>query len=131
MFSSTSALPLRANGRRGLIFDLSLLVISLAFAAIYVVHGDAGAGFVAYVLLLWRAWSAFRQQRRYAKVYRSILRSIRKGWRNLDALLPANQGADQTIEPTASRRTIQLFVSSTRQSAATRATARGGSSWSR
>ena len=64
--------------RRGLIFDLSLLVTSLAFAAIYVVHGDAGAGFVAYVLLLWRAWSAFRQQRRYAKVYRSIFAKYQK-----------------------------------------------------
>jgi hypothetical protein len=111
MFSSTSALPLRANGRRGLIFDLSLLVISLAFAAIYVVHGDAGAGFVAYVLLLWRAWSAFRQQRRYAKVYRSILRSIRKGWRNLDALLPANQGADQTIPTVAAVKTKRAGLS--------------------
>ena len=39
--------------------------------------------------------------------------------------------ANQTMEPTASRRTIQLCISPTRQSAPMRALARGGSSWSR
>jgi hypothetical protein len=46
------------------------------------------------------------------------------------------EGADDllhslSLEPTASRRTILLFMDSTRQSAATRVLARGGSSWSR
>jgi hypothetical protein len=38
---------------------------------------------------------------------------------------------NNAMEPTASRRTIQFHMSSTRQSAATRALARGSSSWSR
>ncbi len=58
--------------RRAAIFDLSIIVISLALGAVYLIHGDAGAGFVAYALVFWRAWSAFWQRRRSAGVYRSI-----------------------------------------------------------
>ena len=58
--------------RRGTIFDLSLVIISLALVVVYVLHGDPGAGFVAYGLVFWRAWRAFWQGRRYTKVYRSI-----------------------------------------------------------
>ena len=39
--------------------------------------------------------------------------------------------SNQSMEPTASRRTIQLYMSSTRPSAAKRALARGSSSWFR
>lgn len=58
--------------RRGAIFDLTIIIISLALGAAYLVYRDPGAGFVAYGLLLWRAWAAFWHRRRYAKVYRSI-----------------------------------------------------------
>ena len=58
--------------RRGAIFDLSFIIISLALGALYLVYHDPGAGFVAYALVLWRAWMAFWQRRRYAKIYRNI-----------------------------------------------------------
>ena len=58
--------------RRGAIFEFSFIIISLALAVVYIVRGDAGAGFVAYALLLWRAWRGFSQTRRYGKVYRSL-----------------------------------------------------------
>jgi hypothetical protein len=64
--------------RRGSIFELSVIVISLALGVVYVIRGDAGAGFVAYALLFWRAWSAFWRGRRYAKVYRSIFTKYQK-----------------------------------------------------
>ena len=60
--------------RRAAIFDLSLIIISLALGGIYVVHGDPGAGFVAYGLVLWRTGAAFWQRRRYAKVYHGIFK---------------------------------------------------------
>jgi hypothetical protein len=58
--------------RRGAIFDLSFIIISLVLGALYLVYHDPGVGFVAYALVFWRAWVAFWQRRRYAKVYRSI-----------------------------------------------------------
>ena len=60
--------------RRTSIFDLSLIIISLALGVAYVVHGDPGAGFVAYGLVFWRTGASFWQRRRYAKVYRSIFK---------------------------------------------------------
>jgi hypothetical protein len=58
--------------RRGAIFQLSFILVSLALAAVYLLRGDAGAGFVAYALLLWRCWQSFSQTRRYGRVYRSL-----------------------------------------------------------
>ena len=58
--------------RRGAIFDLSFIIISLILGALYLVYRDPGLGFVAYALVFWRAWIAFWQRRRYAKVYQSI-----------------------------------------------------------
>lgn len=58
--------------RRGAIFELSFILVSVALAAVYIMRGDAGAGFAAYALLLWRSWRGFSQTRRYGKVYRSL-----------------------------------------------------------
>jgi hypothetical protein len=61
-------------------------------------------------------------------------------WQDVDNLLNryhenfmkvTPQPSNHTMEPTASRRTIQLCMSSIHQSAAVRALARGSSSWSR
>jgi hypothetical protein len=58
--------------RRGAIFDLSLVIISLGLVVVYLLRGDPGAGFVAYGLVFWRSCRAFWQGHRYAQVYRSI-----------------------------------------------------------
>ncbi len=52
----------------------TLILISFACLALYLIQHDLGWGFVAYVLLLWRACAAIWRARQYTAAFHGIIR---------------------------------------------------------